>query len=564
MARSRPQVLLTLLGLVVLVAGVAYISYQVATVEVPVSGGTYVEGLAGNPRTINPILCHANPVDRDIASLVFSGLVRAETDGSIVPDLAERWEISPDETIYTFYLRRDVTWHDGAPFTADDVVYTLTSIQDPNYAGAPFLAEMWRNVVIQKLDTYTVRFVLREPFTPFLDYATVGILPAHILGGVSASDLPSATFNATPIGTGPWKIEQVSALSVSLVPNPNYYRANESNGPFLDRITFRFYASLAAVYEAYTQGQVAGISRVLPEHLEFVRQDPKLTLYSAPLSGYTVVFLNLDRAIFQDRAVRQAIMWALDRQALVDEVLHGQGIVLDTPILPNSWAFDPDAPTYRPDPQKARAVLEEAGWLDPDQDGVRTRGAVRLAFTLATNEGDAARLAIIERIAAQLGEIGMQVKTTVVPWEELVQDQLRRRRYDAILGEWESLPPDPDPYAYWHSTQIGEDGLNFGGYINPEADRLLETARATTDSDLRRDLYYRFQRLFAKDVPAILLYQPVYSYAVDADVRGIQIGPTIDGSDRLSTSLDWYMATKRVFYTKARLMGLDYKPPWNR
>jgi len=564
MARSRPPVLLTLLGLVVLVAGVAYISYQVATVEVPVSGGTYVEGVAGNPRMINPILCHANPVDRDIASLVFSGLVRAKTDGTIVPDLAERWDISPDETIYTFYLRKDVTWHDGAPFTADDVVYTLTSIQDPDYAGAAFLAEMWRNVVIQKLDVHTVRFVLREPFTPFLDFATVGILPAHILGGIAASDLPSATFNATPIGTGPWKIEQVSARSVSLVPHRAYYRADESNGPFLDRITFRFYPSLAAVYEAYTRGQISGISRVLPEHLEFVRQDPNLTLYSAPLSGYTLVFLNLDRALFQDRAVRQAIMWALDRQALVDEVLYGQGIVLDTPILPNSWAYDPDAATYHQDTQKARAVLEEAGWLDPDGDGLRSRGAVQLAFTLATNEGDAARLAMIERIAEQLAEIGIKVETTVVPWDELVQEQLRRRRYDAILGGWESLPPDPDPYAYWHSTQVSEDGLNFCGYINPDADRLLETARATTDLALRRDLYYRFQRLFDEDVPAVLLYQPIYSYAVDADVRGVQVGPTIDGSDRLQTSLDWYMTTERVFYAEAREMGIDYKLPWNR
>lgn len=564
MARSRPQVLLTLLGLVVLVAGVAYISYQVATVEVPVHGGTYVEGLAGNPRTINPILCHANPVDRDIASLVFTGLVRAETDGTIVPDLATRWEITPDETIYTFHLRRDVLWHDGAPFTADDVVYTLTTIQDPDYSGAPFLAEMWRNVVIQKLDTYTVRFVLREPFTPFLDYATVGILPAHILGGVSAADLPSATFNATPIGTGPWKIEQVSARSVSLVPHHDYYRADESDGPYLERITFRFYPSLAAVYEAYTRGEVAGISRVLPEHLEFVRQDAKLTLYSAPLSGYTVIFLNLDRAVFQDRAVRQAIMWALDRQALVDEILHGQGIVLDTPILPNSWAFDPDTPTYRYDTQKARAVLEDAGWLDHDQDGVRSRGALKLEFTLATNEGDATRLALIERISEQLAEVGMRVHPEIVSWEELVQDQLRRRRYDAILGGWESLPPDPDPYIYWHSTQVSEDGLNFGGYINPEADRLLETARATTDPELRRDLYYRFQRLFAEDVPAILLYQPVYSYAVGANIHGIQMGPTIDGSDRLRTSLDWYMSTKRVFYTEAREMGIDYRLPWNR
>ncbi len=564
MARTRPQVLLTLLGLIVLVAGVAYISYQVATVEVPVEGGTYVEGVAGNPRAINPLLSHANPVDQDVVSLVFTGLVRAETDGTIVPDLAQSWEISPDETIYTFFLRRDVVWHDGAPFTADDVIYTLTAIQDPDYAGATFLAEMWRDVVIQKLDAYTVRFVLREPFTPFLDYATVGMLPAHILGGVSAADLPNATFNAAPIGTGPWKIEQVSARSLSLIPHHDYYRADESEGPYLERITFRFYPSLPAVYEAYTRGQIAGISRVLPEHLEFIRQDSNLTLYSAPLSGYTLVFLNLDRAVFQDRAVRQAIMWALDRQAMVDEILLGQGIVLDTPILPTSWAFDPDTPIYQHDPQRARAILEDAGWVDLDQDGIRSRGALQLEFTLATNEGDPARLALIERISDQLAEVGIAAHPEVVPWEELIQDQLRLRQFDAILGGWERLPPDPDPYIYWHSTQVSENGLNFAGYINPEADRLIETARSTTDVALRRDLYYRFQRLFVDDVPAILLYQPVYSYAIDSHMQGVQIGPTIDGSDRLSTSLDWYMKTRRVFYAEAREMGIDYQPPWNR
>jgi peptide/nickel transport system substrate-binding protein len=208
--------------------------------------------------------------------------------------------------------------------------------------------------------------------------------------------------------------------------------------------------------------------------------------------------------------------------------------------------------------------LEDAGWVDLDQDGVRSRGALQLEFSLATNEGDAARLALIERISEQLAEVGIVAHPEIVPWEELIQDRLRLGRYDAILGGWESLPPDPDPYIYWHSTQITEDGLNFGGYINAEADSLIETARSTTNLNLRRDLYYRFQRLFVEDVPAVLLYQPVYSYAIDSNIQGAQIGPTIDGSDRLRTSLNWYMATKRVFYAEAREMGIDYQLPWNR
>ena len=555
MGRIRLQVIIALLAILLVILTMGYVAFSVTTVIVPDYGGTYVEGIVGNPHAINPILCQANPVDQDLAALIFSGLTRANERGEIEPDLAERWEISSDGVTYTFYLRQDVVWHDGAPFSASDVVYTISAIKHDDYQGSPFLADMWRTVVVEQVDSYTVRFILREPFAPFLDYTTVGILPVHILGGATVGALDESKFNASPIGTGPYQVAEVSARRLLLVANNRFYRRR----PYIDRLEFFFYPSNSAVYEARARGEIAGIARVLPDNLEAVRQDEALDLYSAPLSGYNLIYLNLDRVIFQDRGVRQAMLWALDRQRLVDEILGGQGIVIDSPILPHSWAYHP-VERYGYDLRKAKALLEEAGWFDDDGDGVRGRGALRLEFVLATNEDDPIRVRLIEAIAEQLAQVGIRAVPQTVPWEELVGQMLRLRRYDAILSGWQNLPPDPDPYPYWHSSQANERGLNLANYINEEVDSLLAEARWTSDRERRRELYHSFQEIFARDVPSLLLYQPVYNYAVDASVHNVQIGPMLNSSDRFRTIADWYIASQRLLYSQVREEGIRVPP----
>jgi peptide/nickel transport system substrate-binding protein len=335
------------------------------------------------------------------------------------------------------------------------------------------------------------------------------------------------------------------------VANPHFYRSR----PYLDRIGFVFYPDADAVFEARQRGEINGIARVLPEHLYAVSQDEKLTLYSAPISGYTLIYLNFDRGIFQDRAVRQAILWALDREKLVDEVLGGQGMVLHSPVLPQSWAYAPDVPQYTHDLRKARTLLEEAGWFDDNGDGVRQRGALRLEFTLTTNDDDPTRVHLIHAISEQLAAVGIRVVPETVSWEELVGQMLRLRRYDAILGSWQNLPPDPDLYPYWHSSQIDEHGLNFAYYISEQADRLLEEGRSIHDREHRKEIYRHFQELFAHDAPSILLYQPVYNYAVESEVQGIQVGPMITSGDRFRTMANWYIATQRMLYSEARDQG---------
>jgi len=556
MGRIKVQIVLALFAIAAVLGAMGYVTYNVITVTVPDYGGTLVEGIAGNPYAVNPILCQGNPVDQDIASLVFTGLMRIDEHSEIVPDLAERWELSSDGLVYTFYLRQDVVWHDGAPFTSRDVIYTVSVMQDTDYQGASYLADMWRTVVVEATDDYTVRFQLREPFAPFLDYTVIGLLPAHILGSVSVDALAESQYSGTPVGTGPFRVMELSVQRAILTVNADFYRPR----PFIDRIEFLFYPNEQALFAARSRGEIMSIARVLPEHLAQVERDEDLTLYSAALSGYNVVFLNLDRGFFQDSAVRQSLMWAIDRQQIVDDLAAGQGIVLDSPVLPYSWAYFTDVFHYGYDPKLAVETLERADWYDRDNDGVRERGPFRLEFTLATNEDDPTRVAIAQAISEQVAEIGVKVNLEFVSWDELIGQRLRLRRYDAVLSGWQDLPFDPDPYPFWHSSQATEEGLNFANYISERADYMLENARSTSDREQRQQMYWQFQDLFSSDVPSLLLYQPVYSYAVDTTVKDVQVGHMIYSSDRFLTVCDWYIATQRMLYNEAREKGLKPEP----
>ncbi len=546
----RWQATIAFLGTILIVAILGYLAFSFTTVIVPDVGGTYVEGLAGNPKYINPILCQYNDVDRDLCALIFNGLTDANEKGEIVPDLATRWEVSDDGLTYTFHLRRDVRWHDGASFTADDIVFTIKAIQDPDFQGIPYLADLWRTVTIKKIDDYTVSFTLQEPFAPFIDYTTVGILPAHTLQNIEAKALPQARFNNQPVGTGLFQVEELSARHIVLRANPHFYGAR----PYLSTIEFRFYPDYESIFGAYERGEIEGISRVLPEDLPKARGHQNLNLFSARLSGYTLILLNLNNPntpFFQSKEVRQALLYALDRQKIIDQILDGQGLVVHSPIMPDSWAYYQNIKKYGYDPDQAKALLDQAGWVDSDGDGIREKEGIKLEFGLLTND-DPTRVKIIEEIARQWAAVGVKAVPQTSGVSGLVRDFLRPRRYDAILTQWQELPPDPDPYPLWHSTQGQGEGQNYTGFAHREADQIMEEARRTTDQTRRMELYHRFQQIFADEVPALLLYHPVYSYAIDTRVKGVQIAPMIDPSDRFRTITDWYVITRRVILSEAQ------------
>lgn len=547
----RWQALLIVCGMALAGTLLAYLAFTYTTTEVPAVGGTYVEGIPGTPRHINPLLAAYNEVDQDLCALVFSGLTRFNSRGEVEPDLARTWEVSIDGLIYVFHLRTNVLWHDGTPFTADDVLATVRLLQDPDYPGRPDIGDLWQTVQVEAADDYTVRFILSEPLAPFLDYTTIGLVPAHQMDRVRAADLPRLDFNLSPVGTGPFQVTevQISAGQISsilLQRNPHYY----SPGPLLEHVRLRFYTSYTALLNAYETGEVEGVSRVPLESLPRARCGEGLNLYSAQLARYVMIFLNLAQGeelpFFSDVEVRQALLYGIDRQGLIDGILDGQGIVAHSPIVAGTWAYAPEVRQYDYDPDLAQELLDEAGWRLPPAALARNRDGRSLSFTLLTSS-DPVHTAVAEEVARQWNQLGLRV-TVAISSPIDIGNALERRDYEAALFEV-ALPGDPDPYPLWHQTQTA-GGQNYAGLDHREISELIETARIVVDPARRAELYREFQALFADEVPAILLYHPVYTFGVDEMIGGVQIAPLMQPSDRFATINLWYVATRRVIVSQ--------------
>lgn len=537
----RWQAAIALLGIVLLAALLRYTAFNFTTITVPERGGVLVEGVAGNPQYLNPLLSWSNQVDEVLVALLFNGLTRLDEQGNVVPDLAESWTMDPDGLNYDFRLRSGIYWHDGAPITAADVLYTIGAAQAEDFPGSPTLNTLWRTVEVsapEGPEGLAVRFTLKQPLAAFLDYTTIGLLPAHLWERVPAAELMNSQLNTRPVGTGPFKLAQITATRADLTVNAQYHGPT----PYLTGITFRFYPDHRSLLPAYDRGEIDAVSWIWPDDLAEVGQRADLQLFTAPISGYSLIYLNEQNPntpFFKETPVRQALLYALDRQKLIDTVLNGQGLLAHTPILPGTWAHDPDVQQYAFNPERAKQLLDGAGWTDSDGDGVRDREGVQLAFTLLGRDQKT-----LDFISAAWAEIGVKAAPQAVTLAGLTSDFLTPRTYDAALVSWE-LSGDPDPYPLWHSTQA-KTGQNYAGWDNRAADEAIEQARSISDRSLRRGYYLEFQRIFAQEAPALLLYHPVYTYGVRSKIHDVQMGPLYEPADRFRTIANWYIVTKRV------------------
>ncbi|MBL8058850.1 MAG: hypothetical protein JNK29_19250 [Anaerolineales bacterium] len=560
MRHLRWQALIAVLGLLLAMGLLAGQTRVVSVTEVPVPGtGTYAEALVGAPRTLNPLLDSQNPVDRDLDRLLFSGLIRFDTQGRPVEDLAN-WFIAPDQLTYTFILKPNLTWHDGEPLTAEDVAFTVGLLQNPDFPGPQDLKQLWQSVTVAVTGTQTIAFTLPEPFAPFLDFADFGVLPRHLLSGVTAAQLPQAAFNVQPVGSGPfafagWQAEAGRVTGVVLKAFDRYHGAR----PILGQLEFRFYPSGAAALAAYEAGEVQGLGQVSGAQVAPAMRLPDLRLYTTIAPGYTLIFLNLrDETLpfFKDKKVRQALSLALNRPAMVSDILAGQAVAANSPIVPGSWAYNAGLPAARFDPQQAAELLDSAGWLLPPDalpgtaDYVRQKDGVPLAFSLVAPD-TTAHQAVARQAQANWAALGVQVTLTPAEPAALRSQFLEPRAFQALLADFSLAgTPDPDPYPLWHQTQV-ESGQNYSGWDDRIASQFLEQARITADIGQRARLYQSFQSRFADQTPALLLYYPVYNYAVDAKVGGVRLGPLTEPSDRFATITEWSVVTRRLVIEQA-------------
>ncbi len=519
--------------------------YYSHTEEIPDYQGEYLEALVGEPRYINPILCQTNDIDSDLSQLVYSGLMKLNHNGELVNDLVERCEISEDQLNYTFYLKKEVKWHDGEKLNADDVIFTVQSIQNPDL-NSP-LRINWKGVRTEKVDDYTVKFILKNAYSPFLNNLTFGILPKHLWEFIGVNNFLLAQYNFKPIGSGPFKFKNFVKNGkgeielIKLEANENYY----SKKPYLENITFRFYFNEEDALSAFNRKEVMGINYLSPKNQEKIAALSSANVYHLNIPRYFAVFFNQTKSkALSDKTVRLALSYAVDKNKLIDQVLFGQGEAVETPIPRSLLGYNPNTKIYDFAPEHANNILEAAGWIK-NEEGIREKEEVKLEFTLVTTEWpELAETAKI--LKEQWNKIGAKMKLKILPAAEIQQDYIRPREYEALLFG-EVLNYDPDPFAFWHSSQKKDPGLNLALYDNPETDALLEEARKTADQNVRIEKYRKFQELLVDDAPAIFLYTPHYLYVHNQSVKGAELNNIVIPSNRFNGIEDWYVKTKRVW-----------------
>lgn len=512
----------------------------------PVQGGIYTEAAIGSVQRLNPLLDYQNQVDRDINRLIFCSLLRFDDRGNPVADLAESWGVSKDGTIYNFSLRKNIFWHDGQPVTTRDVVFTVEMMRQGGDIVPKDLQELWKEIVVKDLNETTLQFQLPEPFSPFLDYLTFGVLPEHLLGKLNFDEMVGSAFNLQPVGSGPYKfdrlvIEDGQITGVILQAYNKYYGANKA---FIDQLVFRFYPNHVAALQAYRDEAVQGIGSVSDEILADALVEPGLALYTSRRPEMSLVLFNLkdkQSEFLQSPQIRRALYMGLNRQRMVNSIMNGQAILATGPIFPGTWAYYDGLKPVEYNPDQAITILKNAGYILADTDAtVREKDEVQFSFTLL-HPDDEQHTLLAEAIQADWATLGVQVLLESLPYDTLLADRLRTREYQAALVDLNlTRSPDPDPYPFWDQAQaVG--GQNYTQWDNRIASEYLEQARITVDRAERARLYRNFQVVFDEELPALPLFYPVYSFAVSRDIQGVRVGPLFDTSDRFNSITSWFL-----------------------
>lgn len=536
-------------------AGILSLLNQSFMIDIPVRDGSLTEGIVGTPRFINPVLA-VSDADKDLTMLTYSGLMRKGTDGALVSDIAQEYVLSQDGREYTFTLRNGVRWSDGKAFTADDIVFTIEKIQDASIRSPKKSA--WEGVTVRKIDERTVKFALKQPYAPFIENTTLGIVPKHIWGGLSPDQWSFSSYNTNPVGTGPYIVTKIQQNSSGI---PEYYDLVPSSSfilgePYIENIRIRFYANDETLIAGYKAGEVQSVGALSPEYAAEIGKTGA-RIERTPLPRVFSVFFNqTEQPLFIAQTVRDALNTATDKERIIQEVLLGYGTEANGPMpagVVGSESGETTAKKYADKnarTEAARTLLQKKGWtINPDtnifEQIIKKKPTESLAFTLATS--DAPELKAVANILKEDWEkMGATVKVDVYESGDLNQNIIRTRKYDALLFG-EIVGTDPDPYAFWHSSQRFDPGLNIALYANLTVDKLLEKARETSDREKRTSLYEDFQKEVINDAPAVFLYSPDFIYILPKEIRGVSLQGVNVSSDRFATIHEWYARTQKVW-----------------
>ncbi len=487
----------------------------------PEHGGTLVEATIGDASNLIPMLS-GDASSHAIAGLIFPGLIRYNPKWEIEGDLAESFEVKNDGKTIVFHLHKNVKWQDGKPFTSADIMFGYKTIIDPKTPTA-YSEDYLQVSRAEAPDDHTFIVHYDKPFAPALgSWGSLTVLPKHLLEG---KDITKSELTRRPVGIGPYRfVDWKTQERVKLKAEKGFFEGE----PYIRQYIFRVIPDTATQFLELKAG---GIDMMSLTPIQYKKQtgtkefSQNFQKFKYLGNGYTYLGYNLQRKIFQDKRVRQALTYAINKEEIIEGALLGLGKPATGPFKPGTWAHNPNAGRYGYNPEKAKQLLAEAGWKDSDGDGLLDKDGKKFAFTIVTNQGNNQRKKAAEIIQRRLKDIGVTVKLRVIEWASFIKEFINKRAFDATILGW-SLSPEPDQYDIWHSSKTGEAEFNFVSYKNDEVDKLLEKGRRTFDQKKRQKAYHRLQEILADEQPYTFLYVPESLPVLTKRIHGVELTPT--------------------------------------
>jgi len=543
-AKTSDRWLLRLLLVVVFASLVWFILILNQTVSIPgiSAGGSYTEGVVGTPRFVNPVLALTR-ADQDMTALTYSGLMKISNDGDLIPDLASTVTVSEDGTTYSIALRDDIYFHDGEPFTSDDVLFTINLIQNDELKSP--LRGNWSDVVIEAVDEYNLLITISEPYAPFIENFSIGILPAHIWREIPIEQVPFSEYNTTPIGTGPYLVKDATFSRSGTVQEYRLGTANNYHQVLITEVSVVFYSNEAELLAAMNTGNVDATAYLSAERIELLDTD-RWNVTEQPLPRMFGLFFNQNRStVLRDAAVREALEITIDRVTLIDNALGGAGIPSPNAIALSQTGLESSEATTQLESsariEQAQSVLEAADWTQTEQgfwEKEDDNGTIPLEVTVRTANTPELD-AVLQEISSAWRTLGVAVETEQYEQTDLVQSVIRPREFSTLLFGID-MSRSQDLYPFWHSSQQNDPGLNIAQYTNISVDQLLETARTTQDEAERQEAQTAASEIITAERPAILLFQPSGLYVTKIDLNITPVSNIGRDADRFSSIASWH------------------------
>lgn len=518
--------------------------------SVPSEGGTIVEGIVGTPRFVNPVLAITR-ADHDMVALVYSGLLKIDEQGNLVPDVAESVDVSEDGKTYHVKIKPGVRFHNGSELTARDVAFTIALIQDPDLKSP--LRGNWDGVVIEEVGDYELNITLEEAHAPFLENLTIGILPRELWDELPTEQIPFSQNNTQPVGTGPYKVSDVLRNKSGLIYAYKLSAFDSSNlDPNITTVVFNFYQNEDELLEALRNKEIASTPSLTAENLPLVDTDT-YAIIETPLPRNFAIYFNQNKsAVLRDKSVRKALNAALNKEALVDQVLHGYGIPTDSPVpegfLPVESSSSTHSTTTPSGIEAATKILQQGGWTKKE-DGTWKKeidkSPVVLSVSLST-----ANTPLFDQTATYVADVwkalGVEVHVSQFEQTDLVQSIIRPRDFEALLYGTET-GRQTDLYPFWHSSQKNDPGLNIAQYTNIDVDALLQRIRTEKDTAKQMEDLKHAESIIMEDQPAIFLFVPTFAYVLDRQVTASPFVRISKQSERFANISNWHTKSNNLW-----------------